>query len=268
LGLSFRRRAGKLKDSLSTTPEPPGDTLDAGAILRGETPERREQWLRRRLFVENLLTQSAINLHDSSLVFRLQQHSSLRLSPSELHSLPPRVDYIEERFQREKLGLPPMSNLNNLLDASVKFLAETLGMAGAKQPFSVIPSEVEIDVMNALWKKREATTAEIYAELDSAQITVTDLQQTLATMAERGLLDREQISPRHEFTFFGVVAVEMSSLNRKNREYLYRPEITRQTMLTYLDATAFSHRLASPTNHSLIVENLHKLLSRLAAAQE
>jgi hypothetical protein len=87
-------------------------------------------------------------------------------------------------------------------------------------------------------------------------------------MAARGVLDREQISPRHEFTFFGGIAIEMSSLNRKNREYLYRPKVARQTMLSYLDATAFSHGLASPTIHSLIVEHLHKLMGRLAAAQD
>jgi predicted transcriptional regulator len=252
-------------DSLST---PLADTLDAAAVLRGETPQAREQRLRYWLFMNNLLAQGAISVQDSTLVFRLQQRLAFSLSPSELRSLPPRVDYIEDRFRREELGLPPMSNLNNLFGAGVKFLADKLGMTGAKQPFAVIPSETEIEVMNVLWKKHEATTGEIYAELDSAQLTAVDLQQMLATMTERGLLDREQISPRHEFSFFGVVAVEMSSQNRKNREYLYRPNVTRQSMLSYLDATAFSQRLVSPANHSLIVEHLRKLMSRLAAATE
>jgi hypothetical protein len=87
-------------------------------------------------------------------------------------------------------------------------------------------------------------------------------------MAERGLVERQQISPRHEFTVFGVAAIEMSARNRKNREYLYRPKISRQTMLTFLDATAFSFRLASASNHSLIDAHLHKLMNKLVATNE
>ena len=268
LNLGFYLSASAQENSNDSLSVLPADTRDAGAVLRGETPQTREQWLRQWLFMNNLLAPGAINVQDSTLVFRLQQQSPFSLSQPELRSLPPRRDYIEERFRRETLGLPPMNNLNNLFGAGVKFLAEKLGMADAKQPFAVIPSETEIEVMNVLWKKKEATTGEIYAGLDSAQLTAVDLQQTLATMTERGLLDREQISPSHEFSFFGVVAVEMSSQNRKNREYLYRPRVTRQTMFSYLDATAFSHRLLSPTNHSLIVEHLYKLMSRLAAAPE
>jgi predicted transcriptional regulator len=122
--------------------------------------------------------------------------------------------------------------------------------------------------MNVLWKKQEATASAIYAEIDSAQLTAVDLQQTLDIMAARGLLDRQQISPRHEFTILGTIPIEMSAKNRKNREYLYRPQVTRQTMLAFLDATAFSQRLASPGNHSSIVAHLHKLMGRLVATQE
>jgi predicted transcriptional regulator len=244
------------------------DTLDAAAILRGENAPARQQWLRRQIFVENILTQTAVDLSDSTLFFRLQQQSGLSLNRSQLSRIPPRVDDVGEHIRRDELDLPPMINLNNLLGSGIKYLAQKLGRSDAKtKPFAVIPSELEIDVLKALWRDDEATTSQIYAQLDSVQLTVVDLEQALATMTQRGLVEREQISPRHEFTLFGVADVEMSPRNRKNREYLYRPKISRQTMLTFLDATAFSYRIASLNNHLLINEHLRRLINKLAVTE-
>lgn len=249
------------------TAEQPEDTLTALAVLRGEAQSTREQWLRRQRFMENMFIQTA-SLYDSSLFLRFQQKSALSLNQSELRSLSPRVDNIEERLRREQTGSPSLFNVGNLIGAGMKFLAEKLGAGGTKpQPLAVIPSELEIDVMKVLWQQQEATTSTIYAQLDSARLTAVDLQRSLDAMAERGLLERRQISPRHEFTILGTIPIEMSAKNRKNREYIYRPQVTRQTMLAFLDATAFSQRLASPTNHSTIVAHLHKLMSRLATTE-
>jgi predicted transcriptional regulator len=245
-----------------------GDSLNAEAVLRGATELARKQWLRRRLFVDNVLTGGAANLKDSSLFFRLQQQSPLSLNQSQLNRIPPRLDPIEESIRREQLEAPSLFNVGSLLGKGVKYLAEKLGAGGSKpQPLAIIPSELEIDVMNVLWKKQEATASAIYAQIDSAQLTAVDLQHALDAMTERGLLDRQQISPRHEFTILGAIPIEMSAKNRKNREYLYRPQIARRTMLAFLDATAFSQRLASAGNHSAIVAHLHKLMSRLAAIE-
>jgi predicted transcriptional regulator len=245
------------------------DTLNAKPILRGETQKTREQWRRRQLFVENILTEGAVNTRDSTLLFRIQHQSPLRLSKSQLEAIAPRVDQIEEKFRREQLGLPPMSPIGTLIGKGVKYLVEKLGGAGAeKNPLAVIPSEHEIEVMNFLWEKNAATSVEIYAGLDSVNLTAADLQQTLADMTDRGLLVRRQISPRHEFTILGVFTIEENSLNRKNREYLYQPKVTRQTMLSFLDATAFSNRLASAGNHSLILDHLRRLMIRLVVTEE
>jgi predicted transcriptional regulator len=254
LGVSLSLNA---QDSTFVT----GDSLKAKAILSGESEPARQQWLRRQLFVENILTKSAVSASDSSLRFRIESQSPLSLSQSQLKAIPPRVDQIDEKFRREQLGLPPMSNIGDLIKG-VKYLAEKLG-ATDKDPLAVIPSEVEIDVMNVLWKKNAATSMEIYADLDSVNLTALDLQQTLAVMADRGLVDRQQISPRHEFTILGAIPIEMSGKNRKNREFLYRPQVTRQTMLTFLDATAFSYRLVSANNHSMFVAHLRRLMRKL-----
>lgn len=245
--------------------ENPKDTLDAAAILRGETQSAREQWLRRQHFIENIFIQNP-SLYDSALFFRLQQKSVLSLNRSELRSLSPRVDNIAERIRREQTGAPSLFNVGNLIGAGMKYLAGKLG--GAKPlPLAVIPSELEIDIMKVLWQKQEATGSAIYAQISSAQLTAVDLQRVLDAMTERGLLERRQISPRHEFTILGTFVIEESKLNRKNREYIYRPQVTRQTMLTFLDATAFAQRLASPANHSAIAAHLHKLMSRLVMTE-
>jgi len=261
LGFSFSVNA---QDTLSVN----SASLNAKIVLGGESEQTRQQWLRRQLFVENILTQSAVSSSDSSLRFRIESQSPLSLSQSQLKAIPPRLDQLEEKFRREQLGLPPMSNIGDLIGKGVKYLAEKLGGGAEKDPLAVIPSEVEIDVMKVLWKKNTATSMEVYADLDSVNLTALDLQQTLAVMADRGLLDRQQISPRHEFTILGAIPIEISAKNRKNREHLYRPIVTRQTMLTFLDATAFSYRLVSATNHSMLVEHLRRLMSKLVVVEE
>jgi len=244
------------------------DTLDARAVLSGESAEARAQWLRRQIFIENVLRQSTISASDSLLIFRLQQQTPLSLSKSQLNAIAPRLDQIEEKFRRDQLGLPPMSPLGTLIGKGLKYLSEKLA-GGPNNPLAVIPSETEIEVMSVLWKKTAATSSEIYASLDSTNnLTAGDLQQTLAVMADRGLVDRRQISPRHELTILGVFTIEESALNRKNREYMYKPRVARQTMLSFLDATAFSHRLASNGSSSLIVDHLRKLMNRLAMMEE
>jgi predicted transcriptional regulator len=263
LSLGFSRPA-----HAQNTASANSDTLDAKIVLSGESQASREQWLHRQIFVETVFTQGAINLSDSTLLFRIKPQSPLGLNKSELNAIPPRVDQIEEKFRREELGLPPMLSIGNLIGKGLQYLAGKLGAAGfEKNPLAVIPSEIEIDVLNVIWEKHTATSMEIYAELDSARLTAVDLQQTLAFMTDRGLLDRQQISPRHELTILGVFTIEESALNRKNREYIYHPQITRQTMLSFLDATTFSHRLAATNDHSLILAHLHKLMSRLVVAE-
>lgn len=265
---SLSLHAQQIPDSVlaALAAENPRDTLDAAAVLRGETQSAREQWLRRQRFIENIFIQNPSLYDDSTLFFRLQQNSALRLSQSELHSLSPRVDNIGERLRREETEAPSLFSVGNLIGAGMKYLAQKLG--GAKpQPLAVIPSELEIDVMKVLWQKQEATGSAIYVQIDSAQLTAVDLQRVLDAMTERGLLERRQISPRHEFTILGTFTIEENKLNRKNREYIYRPQVTRQTMLTFLDATAFAQRLASPTNHSAIAAHLHKLMSRLVTIE-
>ncbi len=243
------------------------DTLDARTVLSGESAAARELWLRRQIFVESVLTQNAISVGDSLLIFRLQQQTPLSLSQSELNALASRVDRLEEKFRREQLGLPPMAPIGTLIGKGIKYLSEKLSGAPSN-PLAVIPSETEIEVMNVLWKKTAATSSEIYASLDSTNnLTAADLQQTLAAMAARGLLDRRQISPRHELTILGIFTIEESALNRKNREFIYQPRVARQTMLSFLDATAFSHRLASAGNPSLVVDHLRKLMNRLAVTE-
>ncbi|MCG3120368.1 MAG: hypothetical protein ALAOOOJD_03053 [bacterium] len=243
------------------------DSLHARIVLSGESQEARAQWLRRQIFVDNVLTQSTLILSDTTLLFRMQPQSPLSLNQSQLKALAPRLDPIDEKFRREQLNQPPMSPLGTLIGKGLKYLAGKFG-GSPNNPLAIIPSETEVEVMTVLWKKNVATSVEIYANLDSTKLSAADLQQTLEVMTDRGLLDRQQISPRNEFTVLGVIPIEMSAKNRKNREYLYHANVSRQTMLTFLDATTFTYRLAATDNHSLIVDHLHKLMNRLVVQED
>jgi hypothetical protein len=202
------------------------DTLNAKIVLSGESQEAREQWRRRQIFVENILLHGAINVSDSTLLFRIQQQSPLRLSQSQLEAIAPRFDRIEEKFRRDQLGLSPMPQIGTLLGKGLKYLSEKLA-GEPKNPLTVIPSATEIEVMTILWKKNAATSVEIYANLDSAaRLTAADLQETLALMTDRGLLDRQQISPRHELTILGVFRpCFLFSMPRRFPIALLRPAI-------------------------------------------
>jgi hypothetical protein len=51
----------------------------------------------------------------------------------------------------------------------------------------------------------------------------------------------------------------MSPRNAKNREYRYRPRVSRQEMLSYLDAMAYSRRMRSAVGDTLIHDHVRKL---------
>ncbi|MCH7676146.1 BlaI/MecI/CopY family transcriptional regulator [candidate division KSB1 bacterium] len=127
---------------------------------------------------------------------------------------------------------------------------------------------MEIEVLKVLWVESAATSSEIYAQLDSTiRITSQDLQKILEQMADRGLLDRKKISPSHEFTFFGIAKIELSSKNRKNKLYLYWPLLRKGKLITYLDAKRYlalsSSETTSTNGRPTLAKRLEEKLYRL-----
>jgi predicted transcriptional regulator len=119
--------------------------------------------------------------------------------------------------------------------------------------------------MKVLWQEGEATASQIYTQVDSLGMTAKDLDLMLENMAARGWLDRKLISPQNEFTAFGMLKVEMSRKNAKNREYNYKPAVKRRDMFTFFEASVFSRRLRRAPGDDLIAAHLRKLIAILAA---
>lgn len=234
--------------------------------LRGETEEQRMFWLRRRAFVESVLEHSPLTLGDSSVYFHFNlQAGRLGLDRKELAKLSPQRDPIGERLRGAQSGAGGMMNVGNLIGQGVKYLASKLGVTtGAGSPWTILPSETEVRVMKVLWQEGEATSADIYAELDSTRLNYKEVNTVLENMVGRGLVERRQISPRNEFTILGTFAIEMSGLNAKNREYIYRPLAGRELMLSYLDAAAYLHQTARTPAAQMMQEHLRKLLAIIA----
>ncbi len=225
-------------------------------------------WLRRRAFVESVFEQAAFSLTDSAFSFRFALTAGqLGLDRKELEKISPASDYIGARL-RSQQGPSAQFNIGNLIGQGVKYLASKVGLGKyVVSPWTILPSETEVRVMNVLWKKGEATSANIYAQLDSAKLNYKEVNTILENMVGRGLVEREQISPRNEFTVFGAFALEMSGLNAKNREYVYRPVASRELMLDYLDASAFSRRQNPSPAAAMLHEHLRKLLALMAQEQ-
>ncbi len=101
-----------------------------------------------------------------------------------------------------------------------------------------VPSDLEIDVLTTLWEQPLQTDLELYRSVSSRwRLTAEQLQKMLAGMAEEGLVARKQISPQNLFTIFlpfRTVYVEESSLNRKNRVFLYKPTVKRKQIVSIL----------------------------------
>ena len=236
----------------------------AAATLRGDTEEERMFWLRRRAFVESVFEQATFEVGDSTLSFRFALTAgALGLDQKELVKTSPRTDYIGERL-RGLQGPSAQVNIGSLIGQGVKYLANKLGVGKVVSPWTILPSETEIRVMNVLWKKGEATSANIYAQLDSARLNYKEVNLILENMVGRGLVTREQVSPSNEMTVLGTFKIEMSSLNAKNREYVYRPTASRELMLAYLDASAFSRQQMASPAATMMHEHLRKLLALIA----
>lgn len=95
-----------------------------------------------------------------------------------------------------------------------------------------IPSNLQLSVLNTLWQENSATQLDVYAGIDpEIPITAEKLNVQLDRMVNLGLVERKLISPQHLFMILSPLKafqVEMSSRNRKNRVYLYRPRVKRR----------------------------------------
>jgi hypothetical protein len=230
-----------------------------------------ERFQKRLAFLENYFLNISSAMHDTTLSFRINRNreNNLGLSKEELSAITPGVDPIDSQIRQRNTGARQTFNLGALLAQGVNAARTKSGSRKEHRRLQIIPSENEIRILKTLWEEKTASGAEIYRHLDSARVTASGLQEILAEMSDRGLLTRAQISPRHEFTFvtpFGAIPIEMSALNRKNREFVYETTISADEMWSYLDANIFNlQKPASIGNDGLLVQHLHRLMQIMSS---
>lgn len=114
----------------------------------------------------------------------------------------------------------------------------TTGIQVKTIKFDFIPTPSQIHILDHLFRANQATQIELYASADSCnQWTYQQFQGCMDALFDKGWISREKISPEQIFNFFGL-PIEMSLRNKKNPLYQYKPNISRQVLIRYIE----SHR--------------------------
>jgi hypothetical protein len=156
---------------------------------------------------------------------------------------------VAEQIYRQSSGHPqPSVSILGLLGSGVKELSKVLGVSKEPGPVRLdfIPETKELHALNIIWQNRCATDVMIYAAFDTClKVTAEDLRKVLDGLVEKGLLQKEIVSPRDEFTFFGLMGddgIEMNKTNLRNRIFEYQPLISKQEMKDYLNAVLYQQK--------------------------
>jgi hypothetical protein len=100
--------------------------------------------------------------------------------------------------------------------------------------FDFLPSTAQVSAMSVLFNKKKATQSELYAQIPpDLPITQEMLNREMDMLIEKGFVKRKQVSPQNILYVFGM-PFEMSSKNRKNPVYLYKPNVGREKLMAFL----------------------------------
>lgn len=182
-------------------------------------------------------------------------------------------DRIDKDIYKRNLGHEKPMPLSDLLRAGADYLSKRLGKKEKKPRLKRIPTEAELRALKVVWDQGAATDEQIYAEMDSSvKITAQQLNAILANLADEGLVSRKIVSPRNEFTIglpFKDISIEMSELNRKNRIFQYKPRISREEMLQFLNAVLYQieNNNNKATKDTSQVKRVQKLILTLISKE-
>ncbi len=151
------------------------------------------------------------------------------------------VDKVQDDINKRNTGTQAPLPLNRALQEGAQYLSDLLNKDKEEKPvrLTFIPSESELAVLKVLWENPKVTDHDIYTSMDtSVKITAEGLNKVLDGLTEKGLLQRQVVSPRNEFTL-PVGKVEMSAKNRRNRVYEYQTRVKSEDVLRYLNAMLY-----------------------------
>lgn len=180
----------------------------------------------------------------------------------------PHQDRVQRDLYRQQLGHAKPLPLNQAIGQGAKYLSDMFSKNEKEKPVRLdfVPSEAELDILQTLWEQPKSTDVYIYAALDtSIHLTAVDLNSVLERLSQKGLLTRQLVSPRNEFTF-PLGKVEMSAKNRKNRVYQYESRIAADEVMRYLQAVLYNvehGQTPSDSSNSEFVKSLKKKIQSL-----
>ncbi len=109
--------------------------------------------------------------------------------------------------------------------------------------FDFLPNPVQLNAMTLLYKMKQATQVDLYADLDgSLLVTAEGLNANLEYLVKKGFLKRKKVSPENPLaigSLFGSATIEMSRKNKLNPLYLYTPTVDRTTLISFFQAQIF-----------------------------
>ncbi len=223
-------------------------------ILTRNTPEQKLYTLRKIKLLDDATEDVSPSLSDtggSDIAFNLDAPLPFFLDEEGLKMLDPgpgTQDWIGEELQRRHTGIPPTVTLNDAIRSLMESFKKRKPERRETRDLP-LPTDTEIDILKVLWVEKKATAREIYTNLDTSRVIFAEeLYAVLERMVERGFLDRKKISPSHQLSLFGIAQIELSSKNRKNKQYLYWPIVTKEQLFTYLDAKRFLAMAARSEN--------------------
>ncbi len=210
---------------------------------------RLTYFLRRQQLIEQILTD--LYRDTSSIGLSFTRKSRLRLQIpqfSDSTTGPPVVpiDPVQEELE-SRAGRDAVLDFNRVAQA-VSSLAKKKKDRPTRPKIKdlPIPSPLELQVLATIWEKGKATGPEVYVALDSSiHLTAEMTWRLLRDMARKGYLLEKQVSPKLPFTIqlpFYAIEIEMSSKNRRNRVYEYRPQVDANELLHYLLARRYLQR--------------------------
>ncbi|MBN1782064.1 hypothetical protein JW948_13105 [bacterium] len=164
--------------------------------------------------------------HDRLIAFNRQLHDDLRIRSRNLHARSLDANSgsrIYDADRRNQMLLP-------LHGDQVKTRLQSRSTV-----FNFIPDRAQIRILDLLFRVSGATQNDVYIQSDSVFLSFREMENSLERLFESGWISREKISPEHNFMFFGI-PIEMSRKNRKNPVYLYKPLISRETLIRYLQS--------------------------------
>ncbi len=198
-------------------------------------------------------TSSIFNTKEWEKLIEKESKKRRFLSQSPAHSILDSLNKFSIPFMINKNFKPPTKSKDLIRERMEKITQGTniLYFQNPKEPkkkhirpiFDFLPNELQIEAMALIFSRQKATQIDIYPQISiSLPITAELLDRELKFLVDKGFLTRKIISPQNILmitTPFFAIPLEMSAKNRRNKLFLYSPNLKKEKLISYLQSRLF-----------------------------